>query len=173
MPDSANSFALGRGYRLAVSIMLLFVAGACTNGAGGETNQDLAVDAESQEKSGTELALNESYDHVRNGAHLILSYNSQTNSFVGTVCNTVENTLKQVRVEVHLSNGIELGPTTPANLDPGECIDVTLVATSIGFDGWSAHPEVGESGSGEHGNGEEEGENGEEGEGRHNEGGSD
>jgi uncharacterized protein (DUF849 family) len=51
----------------------------------------------------------------------------------------------------HLSNGRELGPTTPADLEPGEKRDVTLTAESDDFDGWSAHPEVG---SGEHGHGE-------------------
>ena len=57
------------------------------------------------EESGTELALNETYDAVRNGARLILTYDAQSNSFKGTVENTTDETLKQVRVEVHLSNG--------------------------------------------------------------------
>ena len=87
--------------------------------------------------------------------------------------NTTNNTLKQVRVEVHLSNGIELGPTTPADLKPGEIMDLTLKARCGGFDGWTAHPEVGEGGGGEHGGGEGEGEHGGEGESGHNGGGSD
>lgn len=107
------------------------------------------------EESGTALALTDRYDSVRNGARLILAYSAVTNSFVGTVENTTSDTLERVRVEVHLSNGKELGPTTPANLAPGEKIDVELNATSQGFDGWTAHPEVG---SGEHGHAEEGGE---------------
>jgi hypothetical protein len=63
-------------------------------------------------------------------------------------------TLKRVRVEVHLSNGKELGPTTPADLDPGERRDIKLKATSKYSDGWTAHPEVG---IGEHGSAEEHG----------------
>ena len=59
-------------------------------------------------------------------------------------------TLQKVRVEVHLSNGTELGPTTPVDLGPGEQSDISLTATSVLFDTWSAHPEVDESGSGEH-----------------------
>jgi len=110
---------------------------------------------EEGEESGTQLALNERYDSVRNGARLILAYDVQSNSFNGTVENTTDKSLKRVRVEVHLSNGIELGPTTPADLGPGEKRDVTLKATSKNFDGWSAHPEVG---IGEHGSGEERGE---------------
>ncbi len=106
---------------------------------------------EEGEESGTELALNESYDEVRNGARLILAYDAKSNSFNGTVENTTDKTLKRVRIEVHLSNGEELGPTTPADLDPGEKRAVKLTATNEDFDGWTAHPEVG---GGEHGRGE-------------------
>jgi hypothetical protein len=62
-----------------------------------------------------------------------------------------------VRVEVHLSNGVELGPTTPQNLAAGEAIEVTLVATDESFETWSAHPEVGGE-SDEHGSESSEGE---------------
>ena len=113
-----------------------------------------AVD-EGEEESNTELALNDTYDKVRNGARLILAYNPQSNSFKGTVENTTAETLKRVRVEVHLSNGKELGPTSPTDLAPGKKIEVQLIATSTDFNGWTAHPEVGE---GEHGHGEEHGE---------------
>jgi len=112
------------------------------------------------EESGTELALNQTYDKVRNGVRLILAYDTQTNSFIGTVENTTDKTLKRVRVEVHLSNGIELGPTTPVDLDPDERRAVKLTATSKDFDKWTAHPEVG---SGEHGRGDEHGEHDREG----------
>lgn len=109
---------------------------------------------EGGEESGIELALDARYDAVRNGVRLILAYDAKTNSFVGTVENTTDEPLKRVRVEVHLSNGRELGPTTPADLGPGEKRDVVLSTTSKDFDGWTAHPEIG---SGEHGHGEEEG----------------
>ena len=49
------------------------------------------------EESGVELALNETYDRVRNGARLILAHDAQTNAFKGTVENTTDETLKQVR----------------------------------------------------------------------------
>jgi len=116
------------------------------HGRGSEGGHD-----EEGEESGTELALNETYDNVRNGARLILKYDAQSNSFNGTVENTTNETLQRVRVEVHLSNGIELGPTTPAGLHPGEKRNVKLTATSKNFDRWSAHPEVG---IGEHGDSE-------------------
>ena len=87
---------------------------------------------------------------------LILSYDAAANAFTGTVENTTETTLERVRVEVHLSNGTELGPTAPTDLAPGQKVAVTLAATSEPFDSWSAHPEVGGEGSGEHDEGGED-----------------
>ena len=141
-----------------IAIMLAVVISGCSS--------DRGTDAKEGEESGIELALNESYDEVRNGARLVLSYDVQSNSFNGTVENTTEETLKQVRVEVHLSNGKELGPTTPADLEPGERRDVKLMATNRDFDGWTAHPEVG---IGEHGSGERHGEHDREGRSEHKE----
>ncbi|MFC2026211.1 hypothetical protein ACFLUC_03350 [Chloroflexota bacterium] len=110
----------------------------------GEGEHSIRGDVnEHDEESGIELALDERYDKVRNGARLIMVYDAQSNSFTGTAANTTDNTLKLVRVEVHLSNGIELGPTTPTDLAPGEKIDITLLATKKEFAGWVPHAEVG------------------------------
>ncbi len=98
---------------------------------------------EGDEESGTRIALSEIVYEVRAGARLVLSYDSDADAFVGTVENTTGATLSRVRVEVHLSNGTELGPTTPIDLAPGQIVDVTLPATSEPFTSWSAHPEVG------------------------------
>ena len=117
--------------------MLLIIPLACQN----ETAENKHL--EEGEESGTRYALNDTFDEIRNGIRLILAYDSQGNSFNGTVENTTSKTLKQVRVEVHLSNGKELGPTTPADLEAGQKKEVKLTTTSKNFDGWSAHPEVG------------------------------
>jgi hypothetical protein len=150
---------------LIVSVLLVSVIISCSR----TTKQPTA---EEGEESGTELALDETYDEIRNGARLILAYDAQSNAFKGTVENTTDETLKQVRVEVHLSNEKELGPTPAADLAPGEKREVQLIATSTDFDGWTAHPEVGEgehSSGGEHGEGDSEhgGEHDREGEGEH------
>ena len=120
---------------MVVGIALIVSACANSEGSTGE------------EESGVELALDETYDQVRNGVRLVLSHNPQNNSFNGFVENTTEETLKFVRVEVHLSNGVELGPTTPLDLVPRERKDIKLFAKNFEFDSWTAHPEVGESGS--------------------------
>lgn len=56
--------------------------------------------------------------------------------------NTTDSTLRRVRVEVHLSTGIELGPTTPIDTAPGQVIDVDLAASGDAFTSWIAHAEV-------------------------------
>ena len=126
--------------------------------------QEAAMDDDygeaSEEEPGIQLSMNQSYDEMRAGTRLVIAYDAETNAFRGTVSNVGEEELAMVRVEVHLSNGTELGPTTPVDLAPGEMSDVMLEATAESFETWSAHAEVGE---GEHGSGEE-GEHGSDGE---------
>lgn len=125
----------------------------------GEHSRDVEGKGEGEE-DGTQFGKADLYDDIKNGAHLVLSYNAANNSFTGTVENLTQEVIKKVRIEVHLSNGIELGPTTPKDLKPGEKILVELNATEKAFETWSTHAEVG---SGEHGNEEGDGEHGEEG----------
>ncbi len=111
------------------------------------------------------LALDETFDTVRGGARLILSYDAPSNTFKGAVENTTNGVLSQVRIEVHLSNGVELGPTTPTDMAPGEVVAISLPATPESFTGWTPHAEVGsgeaggeagvERGGDEHGSGSE------------------
>lgn len=98
------------------------------------------------EEDATQYGLNETYDEVRNGVRLILSFNSDSSTFEGTIENTTANIIKGVRVEVHLSNGTELGPTTKVDLTAKETKEVSLSAVGQDFTTWSAHAEVGESG---------------------------
>ena len=70
------------------------------------------------------LTPDETYDAVRSGARLILDYDAASNSFRGTLENTTQGALDRVRIEVHLSNGAELGPTTPTDMAPGEMMEV-------------------------------------------------
>lgn len=108
----------------------------------------------SEEASGANLAPNETYDAVRGGARLILNYDAAGNAFTGTVENTTGNVLSNVRIEVHLSNGTELGPTTPVDLAPGQAMDVNLPSTAASFTGWIAHAEVGSGAEGGQAGGE-------------------
>ncbi|MCY4139578.1 MAG: hypothetical protein OXF56_15115 [Rhodobacteraceae bacterium] len=126
------------------------------HGRGGESG-------EGGEESATQYTQSQVYDETRGGARLVLRYDPTIQTFVGTVTNTTKAMLGRVRVEVHLSNGVELGPTTPMNLAPGQSIDVSLPAVGQAFATWGAHPEVGSGGeslreSGEHREGGNSGE---------------
>ena len=167
------------GTLIGITVMLVAIVGGCLTEGGQDGGHDSDQPAanggehdrdgddghgEEGEESGTELALSETYDEIRSGARLIMAYDAARNMFIGTVENTTAETLLQVRVEVHLSNGRELGPTPAVDLGLGEVRDVELQAESTDFDGWTAHPEVG---AGEHGSSEGTGEHDREGEGEH------
>ena len=141
-------------------VVLILALAGCSSSESGEHNRESesvegslesesgehsegAESSEGDEESGTQFALGETFDEVRAGARLILTYDSAANAFTGTVENTTNAKLSRVRVEVHLSNGIELGPTTPVDLAPGQVHDIDLPASSQPFKSWSAHPEVG------------------------------
>ena len=126
------------------------------HGPGGEAGSEGSESGASsgEEGSGAMLAPDQTFDAVRGGARLVMNYDAASNAFIGTVENTTSNVLTRVRIEVHLSNGTELGPTTPVDMAPGEVAMVVLPSTQTPFTGWVAHAEVGGSeGGGEHGPG--------------------
>ena len=111
------------------------------HGSEGKAREEHGSGSEGEE-SGQKLSLNEAWDNVRKGARLILSYNRQTNSFVGKVQNSTQRMLCAVRVEVHLSNGTELGPTERTDLTSGQEVNVELSAVGENFDWWTTHAET-------------------------------
>ena len=117
---------------------------------------------EEGEEGGIQYTQDQTCVEVRSGVQLTLKYDKGSAAFIGIVKNISRETARRVRVEVHLSNGIELGPTTPVDLAPGKEVPVKLEAKNQTFKTWSTHAEVG---SGEAGHGEE-GERGEHAEGR-------
>ena len=107
-----------------------------------------------EEGSGAMLDMGAVYDVTQYGARLILSYDANTQKFTGTVENTTNAVLPRVRVEVHLDNGVELGPTGAVDLQAGGAMYVELDATGQNFLQWTTHCEVGNA---EHGSAGETG----------------
>ena len=99
-------------------------------------------DGDEGEEGGVAILPDALWDATRRGARLVLRFNPATSAFVGTVENTTLETLCAVRVEVHLSSGIELGPTERTNLPPRAMTDVRLLDGGEVFDAWTAHPET-------------------------------
>ncbi len=133
--------------------------GERSEGGGGEHGGGAEGGSEGSESGGegasaAMLALDETFDQVRAGARLILRHDPPSNSFMGTVENTTNNVLTRVRIEVHLSNGTELGPTAPVDMAPGEVLSVNLAATPEPFTGWTPHAEVGSGAGGTEGAGD-------------------
>ncbi len=130
--------------------LILGLIGCSSGSESGPNSQDsefgiyayAALD-EDGENPRLELALIDTLHGHLAGAQLVLSYDGATNAFTGTVENTTKATLRRVRVEVHLSNGIKLGPTIPVDLAPGQVVEITLPADSQPFTFWSAYLEVG------------------------------
>ncbi|MCY3732742.1 MAG: FxLYD domain-containing protein, partial [Chloroflexi bacterium] len=119
--------------------------------SGGETGQhnearergSASGDSDGGEASrANALARDATFDEVRGGARLILKFDDASNSFRGIVENTSDRVLTRVRVEVHLDNGAELGPTTPTDLAPGETLDIVLPSTPESFTAWTTPAEV-------------------------------
>ncbi len=95
------------------------------------------------EESGTELALHDRYETVRNGVRLILAFDAEGGAFRGTIENVTAKPIERVRVEIHLSSGREVGPTPPVTLASGESRTVTLPVIRRDFDRWTTHVEAG------------------------------
>ena len=123
---------------------------------GGEGRGERGAAGQDDEEASSYLPKMTKQDKVfANGARLILQFNPATQVFVGSVTNTTAMPLSQVRVEIHLDNGTELGPTQRTDVRPGQTIPVELGAFGNGFTSWVSHPEAGvEQG---HGTGGEEG----------------
>ena len=135
-------------------------SGGESGGEGGGESGGESGASGSEEGSGATLAPDETFDAVRYGARLIMRYDAANNSFMGSVENTTSRVLTRVRVEVHLSNGTELGPTAEVDLAAGEVLAINLPATAASFTGWIAHAEVGSGGEGSQSGGEGSGEHG-------------
>jgi len=139
-------------------IQIIFLSSSCKNGERGHNEEG--------EESGKRYTQTEACDVERRGIKLHLQFDKSSSSFVGNMKNVTKRVIKKARVEVHLSNGVELGPTKAVNIIPGKSIRVNLPAKNQSFTWWSTHAETGSS---EHGKDEgSESEHGsEEGEGEH------
>ena len=136
---------------LAATAALVFgLAAACDNPVGpsetGEAGHSESGGTEPGE-SGTQYGLTDTARESRSGVDLVMQYDTGQQRFTGTVTNTTNATVSNVRVEIHLSNGVELGPTPRVNLAGGQVHSVELDARGQSFTRWSVHVELGSQGS--------------------------
>ncbi len=117
-------------------------------------NSNLVAQEEGEhgEESGKMYSKTQTYEQLRGGVKLTMKYNKAVEAFLGIMENVSKNTAEMARVEVHLSNGVELGPTKPGNLKPGAKVKVKLDAKGQKFETWNCHAEVGRDEEGHGGN---------------------
>ena len=94
-------------------------------------------------ESGVRWNADQTATDTRRGVDLVIRYDASSRRFSGTVTNTTGATVTAVRVEIHLSNGTELGPTPRVDLAAGAKQAVTLDASGQNFDWYSVHVEIG------------------------------
>lgn len=112
---------------------------------------------EGGEENGKQFKINQTFEDVRRGVQMTLVYDAKKDAFVGKVKNVTSKTISDVRVEVHLSNGVELGPTKREDLSAGKSRKIQLSAEGNKFNTWSTHAESGNE-EGHGAEGEDEGE---------------
>ena len=116
------------------------------------------VNSGEEGESGIQYEVSDTAKETRQGISLTMNYNTGQERFVGTLTNTTTSAVGDVRVEIHLSNGTELGPTPRVEMSAGQIRDVSLDAKGQSFDRWSVHVEIGSGeGGGEHGSGGDSG----------------
>ena len=147
-PFEADKTGTARLIRAALLASVLALV-ACGNTPTEPTNEQHGPEGGGMEagESGTQYGLTDTAMETRAGVDLVMSFDQGAQRFNGTVTNTTGATVAQVRVEIHLSNGVELGPTPRVDLAAGQVRDVTLDAAGQTFDSWSVHVEIGSSGA--------------------------
>ena len=124
-----------------ILIMCIIITASCLSACGKDDGSSPPVG----KGFGVKIAHGESYDRDQDGIRLILTHDPKYNTFIGFVENLTNDTLNGVRIELHLSNGVVLGPTSPVDLVPGERKDINISAKNYIFENWTVHLEIEES----------------------------
>ncbi len=146
--EEMESWQVQRSSVVSLVLLVAFSAAGCSGsptepteahgpeGTGGESGE-----------SGTRYAPGDEARELRGGVELVMRFEQGGERFTGTVRNTASETVRDVRVEIHLSNGVELGPTPRVDLVAGETRPVELDARGQAFDWWTVHVELGSGAS--------------------------
>ncbi|MEX2610927.1 MAG: hypothetical protein WEA24_13340 [Gemmatimonadota bacterium] len=75
---------------------------------------------------GTFIPVTDTWDSVRDGLHVVLSYDEGLDAFKGMITNNTSGTLCRAQVSVQLENGPDLGPSAPVDLNAGAARPVEI-----------------------------------------------
>ncbi|MDE2889965.1 MAG: hypothetical protein OXR72_17320 [Gemmatimonadota bacterium] len=90
------------------------------------------------------IPITEPYSGTFQNQNFEFAYDAANRAFRGTVENPTGLTICQSRTEIHASAGnrvIELGPTIPVDLAPGDIIKIVMSAPGHALDTYVLHPE--------------------------------
>ena len=134
---------------LSIVVVAVALAAVNCNGTPAEPSEVHGPEGQGGEsgESGTRYGPSDTARETRSGVELVANYDSTRQVFTGTVRNTTTATVTQVRVEIHLSNGVELGPTPRTNLAAAETTSIELDARGQSFTWFTVHVEIGSGAS--------------------------
>lgn len=82
------------------------------------------------------------YDDTINGVHVIFKYMGDDDKyFFGSRMNLTDETIEGFQIGVHLSNGMDLGPTPVGDLLPGQEGSMMIDAEVAEWEKWAANVE--------------------------------
>ena len=127
--------------------------GAGHEGGGGEGGSE-GGGGESGDESSPPTPIEDSIEGMANGQDYVFSFDESRDVFEGTVTPTSAKVCGS-KTEIHvctdfdmmsmMCNGsvIELGPTIPVDLQPGDIVNIVMYIDAPTFDTYSLHPEAG------------------------------
>ena len=124
--------------RFMLTLALMAVPAGCKNAA----PEHPRTYEQPGEEPDVRLGVADTLDMARGPVRLVLRYDKDRSAFVASVENLSNQRIPCVRVEVHLSNGVELGPTPALALPPAGHASIELAAPGQSFSWWKAHAET-------------------------------
>lgn len=97
------------------------------------------------DESSPPIPLSDGFSGVFQNQNFAFAYDPSTRAFRGTVVNPTSNFVCLSRTEIHLGVAgqvVELGPTIPENLGPGEVLNVVVTAHGVTPLTYTLHPEA-------------------------------
>ncbi len=112
---------------------------------GGEGNGEHGSGGEGSNEASPPTLISTPFSGVFQNQHFMFAFDASNSSFRGSVENRTNTLICRSRTEVHLGVGtrvVEMGPTIPENLDPGETLNVVMTIEGHEPETYALHPEA-------------------------------
>lgn len=146
-----------RTCRLFTLLLLVCVLGftACNNNAGSKEDVESQAISENEESAWdlvdleAQLLKTDVYDDTISGVHVMVKYMLDDKYFYGSLENVGDEHVVGLKLGMHLSNGMDLGPSHGADLEPGKAGSVVIDADIKEWEKWAVYVEIGDAEGGE------------------------